>query len=153
MLEVLDVLDGVIRQTHQDVIGLEPSTLGGTIRIEMGNPDAAVLIELVVAVDAAVDRPGFAGDTEVGANYVPIANQHRDDPLGRVARHREADALRHRDDRGVDANHLASGIDEWSARVAGVQRGIRLDDVLDGAATLRPHGATDGADDTRSEER
>ncbi len=57
-----------------------------------------------------------------------------DDPLCRVDRRRETDGLRAGDDRRIDADHLARRVDERASGVAGIQRGIGLDHVVDHAA-------------------
>src|SRR5439155_2948800 len=110
MLQVVDVFDGVVRQTHQDVLLLQPGLLGGPIGIDVRDPNPTVLLKVVVAVDAAVDGPGLTGDAEVGADHTAVSNQHRDDALGGVAGHGKTDALGHGDDRGVDAHLLTAGI-------------------------------------------
>ena len=75
-------------------------------------------------------RPRSAGDPDPGAAHAAVAHQGRDDPAGRrVDRHREAEAdARHR---GVDPDHAAAAVDQRAARVAGVQRRVGLDHVVD----------------------
>src|SRR5438445_13887027 len=99
------------------------------MRVEPGNPDATVLVELVVAVDTPVDGPGLTRDAEVGANHTAVPDQQGDDPLGGVARHREADTLRHGDDRRVDPDHLAAGVYQPASGISRVERAIRPDGV------------------------
>src|SRR5207237_9096782 len=118
-----------------------PGLWGGPIGTDVRHPNPTVLLQVVVAVDAAVDRPGLTGDAEVGAYHTAVSNQHRDDALGGVARHGKTDALGHGDDRGVDAHHLAAGIDQRATGIPRIERGIGLDDVLDGAPALGAHGA------------
>ena len=55
--------------------------------------------------------------------------------------------MRRLDHRGIDADHRATRIDQRPARVAGIQRRIRLNHVFDEAARLRPQRSADGADD------
>ena len=53
-----------------------------------------------------------------------------------LRRHREADAdraARRRDDRGVDADHLAVQVEQRAARIAAVDGGVGLDVVVVGA--------------------
>ena len=57
----------------------------------------------------------------------------------------EADALARRDDGGIDADHLALEVDERAAGVAGIDRGVGLDEVLVGGDAHV--GAPGGADD------
>ena len=65
-----------------------------------------------------------------------------------LRRHREADAdraARRRDDRGVDADHLAVEVEQRSARIAAIDGGVGLDVVVVGAgidvAVARRHDA------------
>src|SRR5688500_5593795 len=61
-----------------------------------------------------------------------MLEQVLDDPARAVDRDREAEADRaaaSRVDRAVDANYLAVGIDERPARVAGIDRRVRLHHV------------------------
>ena len=60
-----------------------------------------------------------------------------------IAGDRKADALRAADDRGVDADHLGAGGHQRSAGVAGIERGIGLDDVFDGPAAHRADRAAE----------
>ena len=68
----------------------------------------------------------------------------RDHVLGRVDGHREADpdaaaraaAVARRDLR-VDADHAPGGVEQRAARVAGVERGVGLDHVVDREAARR----------------
>src|SRR5207253_5137561 len=99
-------------------------------------PNAAVLVEMVVPRDPAVDGPGLTSDPQVGADDAAIPDQQGHDALCRVARHGETDPLRHRDDGGIDADHLAAGVHQPPAGVARVEGRVGLDDVLDGPATL-----------------
>ena len=50
--------------------------------------------------------------------------------------------MRGQDDGGVHADDLAARIHERASGVAGIQRCIRLDDIVHEAARLRAHGAT-----------
>ena len=58
-----------------------------------------------------------------------------------VAGDRKADALRAADDRGVDADYLGRRRHQRAAGIAGVERGVGLDHVLDGPAAHRANRA------------
>src|SRR5438270_1838789 len=75
MLQVIYAFHRVRRQGDEDVFLLESGAVGWPIWVEPGNPDAAVLVELVVAVDAAVDRPGLTGDAQIRANHAAVSDQ------------------------------------------------------------------------------
>ena len=63
--------------------------------------------------------------------------------LRRVGGDRKADALRAHDHRGVDADDLAARGDQRAARIAGIERGVGLDDVVDQAARSRAQRAAE----------
>src|SRR5204862_6522762 len=113
-----------------------------TVGIEIVDGHAARLLEMVVGVGSPVNRPGLDGDGEVGSNRATVADQERLDALRGIAGYGEADALRHGDDGGVDADHLTTRVNQRTAGVAGIEGRVGLNDVLDGAAPLGPHGAT-----------
>src|SRR5437764_12273931 len=65
---------------------------------------------------------------------------------GGIACNRKADALSAEDDRGIDTDHPALPVDQRPARIAGVECGIGLDDVIDEPAVTgsgRPADCTD----------
>ena len=68
--------------------------------------------------------------------------------LGGIDCGSKADALRPRDDRGVHADDVPARIDQRSAGVSGIQRGVRLNDVVDEVAGLRAQRAAKRTDDT-----
>src|SRR5207248_672361 len=92
-------------------------------------------------------------DAEPAAGDMPGLLQLRDDALGRVRRHREADAdraPRGRIDRGVDADHLATQVEGRPAGIAPVDRRVDLDEIViwpfvDIAAERRDDPGGDGA--------
>ena len=65
------------------------------------------------------------------------ANQTARDKLRGIDRRREADALRRQDHRGVNPDHFAARVDEWSTGVTGIERGVGLDDGVHQAAGAR----------------
>ena len=84
--------------------------------------------------EAPRDRRGLRGDADEGAAHAAVADQFAEDEARGVAGDGEADALRAGDDRGVDADDLAARRDQRAAGIAGIERGVGLDDVLDHAA-------------------
>ena len=72
--------------------------------------------------------------TQPRAGHAPLGLQRRDDGLHEVARYREADAFGSaalRQDHGVDADQPAGGVDQRAARIAGVDGGVGLNEVVD----------------------
>jgi len=54
------------------------------------------------------------------------------------------------DDRGIDADHFAGRIHQRSSAVAGIDRGIGLQEMLEGPADVAALGADDARGDGRS---
>ena len=76
-----------------------------------------------------------------------LGAQLLDDRLGEIRGNREADshvATGFAEDRAVDADHLAVDVQQRAARIAGIDRGIRLNEVI--VRALADHAAL-GADD------
>src|SRR5271156_2991397 len=71
------------------------------------------------------------------------------DQLGAVDRDGEADSLRGQYDRGVDADYLAARVDQRSAGVTGIERGVGLNDVVDQAPRTRPERTAERAHHAR----
>ena len=89
------------------------------------------------------------------AAYVSVRDELRDDRLReRVDRHRQPETLTETGSghRGVDADHVGVRVGEGATRVARVQRGIGLDDVVDETGVLaraRGQRSPEPADDAR----
>ena len=73
-----------------------------------------------------------ADDADSGGWHVAGANELRYHAVDDVDWNREADAgirAGRRDDSAIDPDYSAAGIEQWTARVAGIDRGIGLNDV------------------------
>src|ERR1700759_5168343 len=102
-MQLVDV-PGRVTVELDDDIAAQQSTRRGRAVLRYGlRLHAAFAREFVEAHDLPRDRHVLAGDTDIAAAHAALADQPRGDELHRVDRDREADALRHRDDRGVDA--------------------------------------------------
>ena len=97
------------------------------------------------------DRAGDPGDAEVRAPDPPVADQGADDPLGgRVDRNGKTEAGARK--RGVDPDDATRRIGERTPRVAGIERGVGLDHVVDDpdlGAGPRGQRPAEGAHDAR----
>ena len=76
----------------------------------------------------------------------PCCEQLAEHPRRGLDADREADALRARDDRGVDADHAAAPVEQRPAGVAGVERRGVLDDAVDQAAVAAAQRAAERRD-------
>ena len=102
---------------------------------------------MMVARDLADERHALAAEADVAAADAAVFDEPRGDPARGVARDGEADALRGADDGGVHADDLAAGVDERAAGVAGIERGVGLEDVVDEPAGSAAQRAAEAADD------
>src|SRR5262245_32268024 len=103
------------------------------------------------ADDAPMKRNVLAADTNVAAPHAPVFDQSAGNKLGGVNGDGKADALRRQDDGGVDADDGSSRSDEWPARIAGIESGIGLNEVVDQAAGTRAQRAAERADHPRGD--
>jgi hypothetical protein len=85
----------------------------------------------MVVHELAQKRHGLARDADEAAPDAPLLDEPRGHPARGVARYREADALRGADDGRVDADDLAARVDKRSPGIAGIERGVGLDHVVD----------------------
>ena len=96
--------------------------------------------------DLGGQRDRLAGDAEPGPANPARGHQGRDDLAGgRVDGDGEAEA--DPGHRGVDADHPAVMVGEDSAAVAGVERGVGLDDLVDDPAGRRGQRAAERGHD------
>src|SRR5260370_20641239 len=87
-------------------------------------------------------------DADVSTRDAAPPPQLRQDRGGAADRHGETDIAGARADRGVDPDHFAARIDQRSAAVAKIDRGVRLDVVVEaGVEQLSSHvsDVTDGS--------
>src|SRR5262249_15996084 len=74
---------------------------------------------------------------EITALDLAVLDQPPGDKLRGIDSDRKADALRRQDDRGVHPDDLAVGRDQRAAGISGIQRCVRLNDVIDESSGLR----------------
>ena len=80
------------------------------------------------------NRYVLTGNADEAAAKAPIANQLRRDVADRVARQREAESLRIPDHRGVDSDDFTACRHERTAGIAGIERRVGLNHIVDDAA-------------------
>ena len=109
-----------------------PARSDGEPGSDLRHERAAVRVELERLREAR--RDVLNREPDAAALHVAVLEQLRDDLADHVARNREADAdvaARAGQDRGVDTEQLAVDVDERAARVAGIDRRVRLNEVLE----------------------
>src|SRR5262245_25160154 len=99
------------------------------------------------AHDKARNGHVLAADAEVGPADPAVLHQLAGDKFRRVDGNSKTDPLRRQNHRRIDAYDLAQGIDQGTAGVAGVERRVGLDHVVDQPSRFGAERATKGADD------
>jgi hypothetical protein len=130
---------------HQDVALPESHALGRASLHDLGHLDRLLLFQLMEAHHTARQRAVLRRHPQNGTAHASLGQDLRDHPVRRAGGDGETDPLRHDDDGGVHADHLAVRVDERSAGVSRVEGSGVLDDVLDeatvAAAKRAPHRA------------
>src|SRR5258705_9429924 len=148
-VEVVDTRDGLAGEPENDVSLLEPGAFGRAARFDRRHQHARRHGQMIRPRDRAGYRDVLTRDPDVAAPDAPVANQARCDKARGVDPDGEAEPLRREDHRGVNPDDLAPRRHERAARVAGVQGGIGLNDVVDEPTRLRAQRPSERADDPR----
>src|SRR5262245_27164733 len=146
-LEVADPFDRLAVELDHDVADAQPGARGRSGLEELDDLEPAGPTDS--GGHGVRQRTGAADDAEERPTNTAVDDEGVEDaPRRRVDRDRETEA--DPGDRGVDADDPAACVRERAARVARVERGVRLDDVLDetaGPAVAGRERSAEGADD------
>src|SRR5947208_2036919 len=119
-MEIVDPVDDLAVEAQHNVAHLQAGASRGRATLDALDTNGARVLDLEVARCAAAQRHGGATESEVAATNLAMREELAYHPLHRVDPDREADALRAGNDRGVKADHLACGVHERTAGVAGI---------------------------------
>src|SRR5439155_25562430 len=150
-MQIVDPMDWLLIERDDDVANLEARARRRTPAFDRRDQDAAGLDESVRAHREPRQRNVLPADTDARAAHVPERDQLSHDELHRVDGYGEADPLRGENHRRVDADDLPPRIEQRATRVAGIERGVRLDDVVDQAARDGPERPPQGTHDARGD--
>ena len=89
-----------------------------------------------------------AGYPDIGTTHPTMGEQLADHPFCRVDSRGKTNRLRLRDHRGIDADHAALGVDQRAAGVAGIERGVGLNDIVHEPARRCPQACGPSAEMT-----
>src|SRR5262249_21400042 len=132
----------VYRDDH--VTGFDSGLCGRAVRLRLVNQRAADLLEAHRVRDLRGHRLDLHAEPAPGD--MTIVLELRDHALRGRGWDIEADSDRasgRRKNRGVDAQHVAVGVERRAAGIAAVDRGIDLDVVLSAATDVAPGGRDD----------
>ena len=124
---------------------------GGTSRLKADDQNATVHRQPIKANDSRVNRHVLAGHSNPTAPNATVFNQPGGNELGRVAGDGKANSLCGKNDGCVNADDFSARVNQRSARVAGIQGRIGLNDIIDEPPGLGAHGPAQGAHDTGSD--
>ena len=127
-LEVADALDRVAVELEHDVADAQAGARGRARLEQLDDLEAARPAD--PCRDRLGQRPRPADDAEERAPDAAVDDQRLEDPARRGV-DRDGQAEPDPGDRGVDADDAATRVGQRAARVAGIERGVGLDDVLD----------------------
>ena len=136
--EIVGAGHGESVKRQDDIAEHKTGPFGRASRLDRGDHHRAFLGQAGRMATAARQCELLGSDADIGATHAAMAHQFAQYETGRVRRDRKADALRAHDHRGVDADNLAVGGNQWAARIAGIERGVGLDDVIDEPPRARP---------------
>ena len=118
-------------ERHDHVAGQQTGAVRRAARLGRRDRRGRALREPVRKLHAARNGRLLRRYSDVGAPHAAVPHQLAEHEVRRVRRDREADALRALDDRRVHADHLAARGDQRPAGIAGVERRVGLDHVVD----------------------
>src|SRR6202035_3272445 len=95
-----------------------------------------------------MDGGVLASQSQIASADFTVPDEPGGHKLGRIGGDGETESLRRQDNGGIHANHSTGGIDQWSAGVPGIQRGVRLNDIIHQPSRLCPHRPPQGTDDS-----
>ena len=124
-----------------------PAVRRGSVGLDRDDEDAGRLREVVEPRDAAEERHVLAGHAQIAAPDAAVAQERGQDGVDGVDRDGEAQPLAAGDDGGVDADDGAGAGHERAAGVAGIERRVGLNHVLDQPAGARAQRPAERADD------
>src|SRR5437899_3190431 len=120
-MEIVHAGDRLAGESDDHVARDHVGAVGWTSLLHRQDQETALLLRRVLPREGAGKRHVLPRDADVAAPDAPEAHElERHGPRG-IDPHREAESLRHRNYRSVDAHYFAAGIDQRPTRVAGVQ--------------------------------
>src|SRR5438876_7953182 len=152
-VQIVNAANRRVIECDDDIAFVQSGSLRWTGCFYRHHQDPRFQRQIVKSNQATMERHILNSHADVAASDFYVTDQPAGHKFGRVARNREADALRRPNHRRIHADDFASRIHQWPARIARIQGGICLNDVIDQTTGLRMHGSAEGADYSRSHTR
>src|SRR5258708_39466131 len=138
----------MITQSDDDILFLNACLISGSILFDSNNFNAGFLRKAELPSLQARNRDRPAMETQIAPDDPAMLHELGQDVLRHVNRNGEANPLSRLNNGRVDADHLPPAVNEWTAAVARIQRGIGLNYIVDKVSRDAPQGSAQGADDT-----
>ena len=125
---------------------LDPGARRGRIRLDAADHHGAFLDEACRVPQPPRNRGLLRGDADEGTAHAAVAYQFAEHEIRGVGGDRKTDALCPHDHRGIHADDFAVRRHQRTAGIAGIERGVGLDDVVDEPAVARAQRAAERRD-------
>src|SRR5262249_17355528 len=130
-MKSVDVRDGLIVEGDDDVTISKAGSVRRTVLFDADDKHAARDRQLMAANQHAMHRRVLAGYSNVASPDFAVFDKPSCDELSRIDRDRKTDSLRGKNDRRIDANHVAVRCYQRTTGVAWIESRVRLDHVID----------------------
>ena len=147
--QIIGACNGRAVETQHDVAGFEAGAVGGASRLDGADHHCVVLSVTGGAAQPCRNGNLLRRDSDEGTAYPAVPHQFAEHEVRGVRRNRKADALRTHDHGRVDADNLAVRGYKWPAGIAGIERCIGLDHVVDQVPVPCAERAAQCRDDAR----
>ena len=127
----VDIGDRLAIERDDDVPLENPRRIRRPAALDSQDEDAARHSDLMITNCPALERDRLTRHTDVASSDASFVDEFSRDEFRGVDRDGKTEPLGGHDHRGVDADHFASRIDERTAGVPRIQRGVGLDDIID----------------------
>ena len=135
--QIVDAVDVYAVELDHDIAGQQAGLRCRPVGLDLRQQGAQLVFDAGDHRMPSRYRRRLARHADIGAPDIPVADDFGQHELRGVAGDRKANALRAADDGGIDADHLGAGRHQRAAGVAGIERGVGLNDVFDRPATHR----------------
>ena len=126
--QLMRVLDRLAVDLGHNIPRFEPCLVGGIPFEDIRNQGAALVFDLHALGDILTDV--LNGNPQPSPGHLPLGLQVRQDGFRHADRDGEPNSLPLRNDRRVDADHLALHVEERSPAVSRVDGGVGLDEIV-----------------------
>ena len=136
--QIVDAGDAVAVDPHNGVEAHQPCPRRRTVRLQRRNHRTRRIVDTGIERVPARHRRGLTGHADIAAPHAAVLDQFAQHKLRGIGGDRETYPLRAANDGGVDADHFATRRHQRSAGIAGIERRVGLDHILNQPAVARP---------------